>query len=112
MNGKWPKVLLRQCPITGGMPTGMTRSAWNRACAAMRRGKVRIAGGYQLRGGARQAKTWCDVCGGKVLPRELTLLTDREVEDMAKVVNKIGVCESCGQKAALQTNRGQKLCST
>ena len=112
MNGEWPKVLLRQCPITGGMPTGMTRSAWNRACAAMRRGKVRIAGGYQLRGGAHQAKTWCDVCGGKVLPRELTLLTDREAEEMAKVVNKIGVCESCGQKAALQTNRGSNLCST
>ena len=68
MNGEWPKVLLRQCPITGGMPTSMTRSAWDRACAAMRRGKVRIAGGYQLRGGARQAKT-CVTCAAAMCCR-------------------------------------------
>ena len=67
--------------------------------------------GFNVRTGVDPAPNFCSVCGGAVLPPELIIISDGEAEEMA-VQRKNGVCENCGQKAALQTNRGSKLCST
>lgn len=113
MNVEWPRVLVRQCPVTGGVPTRMTRSAWDAVCAAMRTklSARRRQVGFNVRTGVDPVPSFCSVCGGAVLPPELIIISDGEAEEMA-VQRKNGVCESCGQKAALQTNRGSKLCST
>ena len=76
LNTARKKMTVKMCPGTGGNPTRVTRSAWEKVCA------------YHLkRSRARRIKSatendpvakFCRRCKGKMLPKELEII-DKEV---------------------------------
>lgn len=108
-------ISVRHCPVTCGVATRMTEAAFV-ACCEHHRAQVDLRRRFNY--GAENAverehkkNSWCAVCKGQQRPAELTIISREEVEAMAKQT-KIGVCENCGDKGALVTNNGQRVCST
>ncbi len=99
--------VIKQCPITGGLPTRMTRSTFERMCNGQRDG-LKKQGNFA---GKRSRKTWCEVCRGKQIPAEVEFI---EVE-LIKMEGSMGkeICEQCGAKVEkLYSSSGKKTCSS
>lgn len=122
------KLVLPQCPVTCGRPTRMTKASFDRACKRFFRAEVKTDFGEKLVPG------FCQVCQGKQLPAELTLIDEsqldrlyqhtveqrtkgpaagasknNEVEYMAR---KAQVCDGCGKTKMLSNCSGDLLCSS
>jgi predicted metal-binding protein len=66
---------VRICPVTNGLPTTMTLEGFKAACERCReqdRHTYYAARGYKF--------TWCDVCQGKMLPKELRVMRLQDLE--------------------------------
>lgn len=115
-------VMIKQCPVTGGLPTKMTESGFAALCAR----QIENAGGWKYNYGKnkpRDGQTWCQVCRGEQRPKELQLVDVQTLAQLPKpqpnkepkmATKKVrGVCEGgCGQTLQLSTNYGVKMCST
>lgn len=114
---------LHICPATNNLPTRMTRDAWDVLCAATQeRSRERECIDKNQAQLMRMTKRLnvCSWCKGEILPRGLEFITKEELvamtsqkreEEMAKQ-SKLGVCENCGEKSALTTSYGKRVCTT
>lgn len=90
-------IVLRQCPVTSGLPTRMSAAGWVAACSARRESAKKYA-----------TKSWCGICQGRFRPQELEII---EIgENMG--TKKIGKCESCGRtKTAVSHANNMSMCA-
>ena len=113
---------LHICPATGNAPTRMTRTSWDRLCAAtQQRSRERECIDKNQAQLMRMTKRLnvCAWCQGKILPRGLEFIDAAEMAELIKPKeeamakqSKLGVCENCGEKGALTGSFGQRVCTT
>lgn len=126
-------IVVRQCPITSGLPTKMTRAGFERSCAAHReRGRSERADAMAVMA-VRRAMDACASCQG--IPPELEIVTlddmrgviadsgamgskksaeiqpkkQPEVDDMQKGKKE---CDGCGKNRSVKMCSGELLCSS
>ena len=104
----------RLCPATSNLPTRMMAASWRTLCAAMQR---REAVGVRSGGQGQEdfmaisaARFPCATCAGRMTPPGLELITQKEVEEMARNT-KLGKCELCGEMANVGMNHGTETCT-
>lgn len=104
-------IRIKQCPVTGGVPTRMTEASFKRACAGHRRQTGKTSYNYQIK--EREVDlSACARCKGKKRPTELTIITDEEVREMGKPARNMGKCQNCGESAMVTKNNGLLVCSS
>jgi len=68
--GNHPKVkVLETCPVTNGLPTTMTLAGFETACA-----RIRNLDRNEWADKKNYKYTWCQICQGKQLPKELRVV--------------------------------------
>lgn len=104
-------IRIKQCPVTGGVPTRMTEASFKRACAGHRRQTGKTSYNYQIKE-RKVDLSACARCKGKKRPTELTIITDEEVREMGKPARNMGKCQNCGESAMVTKNNGLLVCSS
>ena len=104
-------IRIKQCPVTGGVPTSMTEASFKRACASHRRQTGKTSYNYQIKE-RKVDLSACALCKGKRRPAELTIITDEEVREMGKPARNMGKCQNCGESAMVTKNNGLQVCSS
>lgn len=97
-------LLMRQCPLTCGLPTRMTESGWVKACAARRQLNEKFS-----EHSADVHVMFCRECRGRIRPPELEIITIEEMSvgrkpsgekewvmpaELAKVLRPMSVAEA------------------
>lgn len=104
-------IRIKQCPVTGGVPTRMTEASFKRACAGHRRQTGKTSYNYQIKE-RKVDLSACARCKGKKRPTELTIITDEEVREMGKPARNMGKCQNYGESAMVTKNNGLLVCSS
>lgn len=109
----WPTG--RLCPATSNLPTRMLPASWRTLCAAMQRREV-VGADRGKSGMAPEdfaaisaVRFPCAMCGGRMLPPGLELITQEEASEMARQTKR-GICELCGSHTNVGMNHGSKAC--
>lgn len=88
-----------RCPVSNGLPTAMTQSAFSAVCAAIQKKT-------DDRGNVRSMR--CISCDG-VPPDEVKIVT---MEEQMKPDEAAEECSLCGIKKMLKNAYGQRVCAT
>lgn len=108
-------IVLKQCPVTCGLPTRMTEKGFNNACKHQRTNLV-AWNGYHKK---EERLTWCGVCRGKKRPAELEIIPLADLqqsttkgETMSPAKKRIGNCSTCAAKRTAVIDRMDRaLCN-
>ncbi len=117
-------MVIRICPVTGGVPTRMLRQSFERLCERYR-DRVTMAMQRQAwsKGGEYANLRFCADCGGEV-PPELDFIDAGELDAIAGNSNsketegdmasqrKPGKCDICGKHANVKSCYNYTTCST
>ena len=104
-------IRIKQCPVTGGVPTRMTEASFKRAYAGHRRQTGKTSYNYQIKE-RKVDLSACALCKGKKRPTELTIISDEEVREMGKPVRNMGKSQNCGESSMVTKNNGLLVCSS
>lgn len=108
-------ISVKHCPLTCGLPTRMLKHGFADACARERRrqehkrwdsGTVGVAS----TGHRQKLYVRCASCKGKLVPAELTFITEEEVMGGLSKTKK-GKCALCNDMAVLKSNHKLDVCS-
>jgi hypothetical protein len=97
---------IKVCPLTGNLPTRMTKKSFDRMCAATKARELEPT----RWGCERMIISCCTTCKGN--PKGLTIIDEKEMNQVAGIKMR-GTCESCkGKNVTIGNNYGLNMCSS
>lgn len=95
---------VRQCTVTSGLPTSMTKEAFAKACDHCRQQDKY----YGMRTSTTYKHTWCDTCQGRRLPKELRLVSLKKLQATRQIMHQKNRPETAATVRATNLNQGDR----